>query len=469
MQSRNLLQLGVFLGALVAITPVLGHFMARVFAGGPHALQRPLGWMERAIYKLSGIDPSDEMSWGHYAFALLAFNIIGALLLLVLQMTQTWLPLNPQHFAERPLRARLQHRHQLHDEHELAGVFRRSHHELLHADGRTGRAQFRQRRDRHRRRRSAHSADWCANQRRPIGNFWTDLTRCTLYVLLPLSILFTVVLVQQGVVQTFDGLSDRDDARGRVTNHPARAGGLADRDQAAGHQRRRILRTEQRASIREPDAADQLHRSLRHLLRLGSGACLHVWRDGARSPPGLGDLGRDVRAFSRRLRRSLVGGVATQPCAWPNDSSLEGKKFALRINSTPRSSPPSTTDASCGAVNAMHDSLSPLGGLVPLMNMMLGEVIFGGVGAGPLRDADVRSPDGFHRRTHGRPHPGISRQENRSARSQLGRRRGARACGRHSYWHRPDDDLSGGAQQSEQRRTSWLERSDLRLHLRRGE
>ena len=85
-----------------------------------------------------------------------------------------------------------------------------------------------------------------------------------------------------------------------------------------------------------------------------------------------------------------------------------------------------TTDASCGAVNAMHDSFTPLGGLVPLVNIMLGEVIFGGVGAGHVRHPDLRRPGGVHRRPDGRPHAGIPRQEDRGVRRADGDARRAR-------------------------------------------
>lgn len=102
MNTRDFLQLALFVVGLVAITPPLGRFLARVFSGEPHFLLRMFGPIERGIYKLSGVDPHHEMSWKAYAVALLAFNILGGAVLLVMEMTQAWLPLNPQHLPNVP-------------------------------------------------------------------------------------------------------------------------------------------------------------------------------------------------------------------------------------------------------------------------------------------------------------------------------------------------------------------------------
>src|SRR5438876_10765704 len=97
MHERDFLQLALFILGLVAITPPLGKFMARVFAGERHFLSRPLGPIERWIYKLSDVDPAQEMSWKAYAIAMLVFNIVGGGVLLLMELTQQWLPFNPQH------------------------------------------------------------------------------------------------------------------------------------------------------------------------------------------------------------------------------------------------------------------------------------------------------------------------------------------------------------------------------------
>src|ERR1700682_2858925 len=102
MHERDFLQLALFIAGLVAITPPLGKFLARVFAGERHFLSRALGPIERGIYKLSAIDPAHEMSCKAYAIAMLVFNIVGGVVLLIMEMTQQWLPFNPQHLPSVP-------------------------------------------------------------------------------------------------------------------------------------------------------------------------------------------------------------------------------------------------------------------------------------------------------------------------------------------------------------------------------
>jgi len=102
MNPRDFAQLAIFIAGLVAITPPLGRFMLRVFGGEPHSLSRLFGPVERWIYRLSGVDPTQEMSWTAYAIAMLLFNIAGGAVLLVMELTQQWLPFNPQHLPSLP-------------------------------------------------------------------------------------------------------------------------------------------------------------------------------------------------------------------------------------------------------------------------------------------------------------------------------------------------------------------------------
>ena len=234
-----------------------------------------------------------------------------------------------------------------------------------------------------------------------IGNFWVDLVRSTLYVLLPLALVVALFLVWQGVPQTFagegDGAAARVDDRGRrhagdAAGDRARAGGLADRDQAARDQRRRLLQRELRPPAREPDAALELRGgALDPADRRG--ALLHARRAGPRSAPGLGALRGDVgdlhpaparvrlRRAGGQSRRSRGLGVDQAASALQAGGNMEGKEVRFGIaNSSLWAT--ATTAASNGSVNAMHDSFTPLGGLVPLWLIEFGEVVFGGVGSG---------------------------------------------------------------------------------------
>ena len=250
------------------------------------------------------------MSWREYALALLVFNLVGGALLVALELTQTWLPLNPQHLPNVPFALAFNTavsfmtntNWQAYSGEAIMSYFTQMAGLAVHnfVSAATGIAVA-----------VALARGLVRKQTDRIGNFWTDLTRCTLYLLLPLSFVLALVLAQQGVVQTFDGYATATTLEGATQQIPLGPVASQIAIKQLGHKRRRIFRTKQRASFRESDAADEFCRSLRHLLdRLGAG--LHVWRHGARSPPGLGDLGGDVRVLSGGLGARLVGGVATQ-------------------------------------------------------------------------------------------------------------------------------------------------------------
>ena len=177
--------------------------MARVFAGERHFLSGVLGPLERVIYRLSGIDPARPMSWKAYAIALLVFNIAGAVVLLAMEMTQAWLPLNPQHLPNVPFPLAFNTavsfmtntNWQAYSGEATMSYFTQMGGLAVHnfVSAATGIAVA-----------VALVRGLVRKGTNSIGNFWADLTRSTLYVLLPLSIVIAVVLSQQGVVQTFD-------------------------------------------------------------------------------------------------------------------------------------------------------------------------------------------------------------------------------------------------------------------------
>ena len=258
-------------------------------------------------------------------------------------------------------------------------------------------------------------------QARRIGNFWVDLVRSTVYILLPLSLVLALALVCQGVVQTFakyatvtlvqpvtydapkngpDGQPLKDDKGNAVTEKttateqtiPLGPGRVADRDQAARHQRRRLLQRQLRASVREPDAAVELPGSAGDPADPG-GALLHVRQDDRRHAAGLGAARRDDDRVRRAARGGVRAGGAGQPGRSRSSAStrsasatnpggnMEGKEARFGVANSALWAV-ATTAASNGSVNAMHDSLMPLAGMVPMWLMQLGEVIFGGVGSG---------------------------------------------------------------------------------------
>ena len=225
-------------------------------------------------------------------------------------------------------------------------------------------------------------------------------------------------------------LRHRDDARGREAGDRDGSGREPGGDQAARHERRRLLQRELRAPVRESDAAlESLVRWLRSSRSPprsptpSAGWCATRATDGrsgprcscSSSPASPRRTGAEARGNPIHAARGIdVAASATNP-----GGNMEGKEVRFGIASSALYATV-TTDASCGAVNAMHDSFTPIGGMVPLVNMQLGELIFGGVGLGPLRNAHHGRAHGVHRRTHGRTHARIPRQEDPGGRGADG-------------------------------------------------
>jgi len=378
MQARDLLQLLLFLGALVALTPLLGGWMARIFSGEAHRLQKPLGWLERLLYRTTGIRPDAEMSWPQYAGALLLFNVAGCALLVVQQMTQAWLPLNPAQLPNVPFPLALNTavsfmtntNWQAYSGESTMSYLTQMSGLAVHnfTSAATGIAVA-----------LALTRGLARRTSQTIGNFWVDLTRSTLYVLLPLSLLLAVVLVQQGTPQTFAPYAKATTLEGAEQIIPL--GPVA--SQIAIKQ----LGTNG-GGFYGVNAAHPFENPtpLTNFLQI---LAIFVIPSALVNMYGrmVGDRRQGWSIWATMMALFLVGLVVMW---WaelqPNPTTgltagMEGKEarfgtFDSVLFAT------CTTDASCGAVNNMHDSLSPLAGLVTLVNMMLGEVVFGGVGAG---------------------------------------------------------------------------------------
>ena len=253
----------------------------------------------------------------------------------------------------------------------------------------------------------------------------------------------------------------------------ARSGGVAGRDQAARHQRRRLLQRELRASAREPDAALQLPRGALDPADRG-GALLHVRRAGEGPPPGLGALRRDVadlRAAAARLSRGRAGaaipcfdalGVDQAASALQAGGNMEGKEVRFGIANSALWAT-ATTAASNGSVNAMHDSFTPLGGLVPMWLIAVRRGRVRRRRLRPLRDAGVRDRRGLHRRPDGRPHARVPRQEDRGLRDEDGLARDPDPGGADPDRHRDRLHRAGRDGDARQSGRPRLQRDPLRV------
>lgn len=378
MHLRDFIQLALFIAALVLITPLLGRFMAGVFAGERNVLSPILRPVERLIYSLGRIDAGAEMDWKKYLGALFAFNMAGGLLTLVQQMTQAWLPLNPQHLPNVPFPLAF----------NTAISFMTNTNWQAYA-GEATMSPLTQMAG-----LAVHNFTSAATgivvavalirglirkQTAALGNFWTDLTRGTLYILLPLSLILAIALAQQGVPQTFAANIDvttLEAAKQTIPLGPiasqiaikqigTNGGGYFGQNSAHPFENPTPL-----TNFLEILAIFVIPSSLVYTFGVMAGDRRQGW------------------AIWAAMFALFVAGFAT---VWWSElqqnpvlnmtAPLEGKEvrfgtFGSALFATV------TTDASCGAVNSVHDSLSPLGGLIPMINMQLGEIIFGGVGAG---------------------------------------------------------------------------------------
>lgn len=377
MNIPDILQIVLFLLALVILTPLLGRYMARVFLNENHFLKTFLDPFEKSIYRLISCE-GEEMSWKKYAGSLLVFNLIGFLFLFFLQLCQSFLPLNTQklpapswslafntavsfvtntnwqsYSGETTLSYLVQ----------MAGLTVQN---FLSAA--TGIAVF-----------LAVIRGLVRKMTNTIGNFWVDTTRSILYVLLPLSILLAIILTGQGVVQTFHPYvktttltgSEQIIPLGPVSSQIAikqlgtNGGGFFNANSAHPFENPTPFSNflEMLSILLIPSALTFTYGRLIGSNKQGWTVFLVMFI--------LFILGLIISLYSE-YNFSKINGL---------DFSMEGKETRFGITNSVLWSV-ATTSASNGSVNVMIDSLTPVSGMVAMFNIMLGEVIFGGVGAG---------------------------------------------------------------------------------------
>ena len=279
-------QILLYCAIIIAITPVLGAYMTRVFNGERTLLSPILRPVEIAIYKISGVDERQEQHAVTYTVGMLLFHVGGFLILYVLMRVQEWLPFNPaEQTAVAPdlsfntavsfiTNTNWQNYGGESTMSYLVQMLGLTHQNYLSAA--TGIVLA-----------IALIRGFARHSVRTVGNFWVDVTRCTLYILIPICVPYALFLVWQGIPQTLGPLCRRDHAGRRQADHRARAGRLTDRDQDARHQWRRLLQRQRRASVREPDRFVELRAD--HLdLRDRRGADQRVRPHGRQPAPGLG-------------------------------------------------------------------------------------------------------------------------------------------------------------------------------------
>jgi K+-transporting ATPase ATPase A chain len=408
MKTNEVIQVLLYFGLLIGLTPLLGGFMARVFEGKQTFLSGILGPVEKLVYRLGGVDANEEMSWKRYFCAVLIFNVIGILSLMALEMTQGSLPLNPQKFANVPWALALNTaisfitntnwqaysgENTMSYLTQMAGL---AVHNFLSAA--TGIAIL-----------IAMARGLKRASSKTLGNFWVDLTRTTLYVLLPLSVLVALVLVSQGVVQNFRPYKDATLIESYATQVPK----TDDKGQPVTGPDGKPVMVDQKVetqSLPLGPVASQI--AIKQLGTNGGGFygqnSAHPFENPTPFSNFVEMFGLLIVAASlvyafgalvgdRRHAWCLFGVmlgllVGCFAVAWwaetrPNpvvgnvQPLLEGKEVRFGVMNSVLFAT-ATTGTSCGAVNSMHDSFTPLAGMMPLWNLMLGCIVFGGVGAG---------------------------------------------------------------------------------------
>jgi K+-transporting ATPase ATPase A chain len=420
MTINGWLQILVFIAIIIAIAKPVGVFMTHVFNGERtfmHPVLRPL---ERLIYRLTAVDEKREMHWTEYAAAMLLFSLVSVLLLYLIQRAQGYLPLNPQRlagvdsqasatggFVASAFNTAVSFTSNTNWQSyvpevtmsyltQMAGL---AYHNF--ASAATGIVLA-----------IAFIRGVARREMQTIGNFWVDFVRCNLYVLLPVCILGALLLVSQGVIQNFRPYDtaklvepqtievDKKDANGNVkkesrtvTEQAIAQGPVASQEfiKELGTNGGGFFNTNSAHPFENPTPFTNFIELLA-IFTIGAGLTYTLGRMTGSPKHGWAVLAAMVVLFLAGVFTSYWAesrgnpilntlGADQQVSASQPGGNMEGKDVRFGIANSALFATV-TTDASCGAVNSMHDSFTPLGGMVPLVNIMLGEIIFGGVGSG---------------------------------------------------------------------------------------
>jgi K+-transporting ATPase ATPase A chain len=419
MTPQSLTLIAMFVLIVALLSKPVGLYMANVMEGRQIWALRIGSRFEWLLYRFSGIDPTVEMGWKSYAIALVLFNTLGALALYALQLLQAGLPLNPQSFANVSPDSSFNTAVSFVTNTNWQGYSGESTMSYLTQMAGLAVQNF----------LSAATGIVVAvalirglarHSAATIGNFFVDLTRVTLYVLLPISTLLALVLVSQGVVQNFSAFKDVATLDSLTYQQPKTdAQGNAIKD-ASGNIAQETVTTRSQTLPMGPMASQE---SIKELGTNGGGFLnansAHPYENPTALsnfvemlailliPAGLtytfgrmiGDTRQgwavfaamlilfvsllSIAVYNEQQGNPLVEKLGVDLAASPLQpgGNMEGKEARFGIGASALFATV-TTGTSCGAVNSMHDSYTPLGGLVPLFNMQLGEVVFGGVGTG---------------------------------------------------------------------------------------
>ncbi len=391
MNAPAWITLFLFMATLTVMAQPVGRLLARI--GRPTAAlpAGPICALERAIYRLAGIDPSEQMGWKRYLVALLGFNIVGILVVILLQQSQQWLPLNPQGFGAVTSDSALNTAVSFVTNTNWQGYGGETTMSYLvqmlglsvqnFLSAATGIAVV-----------YALIRGFVHKGQKHVGNFWVDLTRVTLYALLPLAIILALLFVSQGVIQNFAPSLTLDTLEhGRQT---IAMGPVASQEaiKLLGTNGGGFFNVNSAHPFENPGAFSNFMQMIAILL-IPAGLCFCFGRMVGDKRQGwtiyavmsiifvIFAVGVMVAEQQANPALSGLGIDQAQHALLQSGGNMEGKEARFGIVGSALYAAV-TTAASCGAVAGMHDSFMPLGGMVPLLLMQLGEVIYGGVGSG---------------------------------------------------------------------------------------
>ena len=408
--------LALYLGLLLVAAWPLGIWLARISSG-----KLPV-WMQRVevpLYRLAGTSAEKSMNWSQYALALLAFNVLGVFVVYALQRLQIWLPLNPAGMANVSPDSAFNTAVSFVTNTNWQGYTGEATMSYLTQmlalavqnffSAATGIAVA-----------FALIRGFAARSTGVIGNFWVDVTRITAWLLVPLSLVFAVVLVGQGVIQNFDAYKDVTTLEVTSYQQPKNGADGQPLKDAKGAPVMEDLKTATQTLAMGPVASQEAIKmigtngggffnansahpyenptALSNLLQMlaifliPAALCFAFGREVGDLRQGWAVLAAMTVMFviavvvitpAEQAGNPLIGalGVDQTASALQSGGNMEGKEVRYGINASTLFAV-ITTAASCGAVNAMHDSFTPLGGMVPLVMIQLGEVVFGGTGSG---------------------------------------------------------------------------------------
>jgi potassium-transporting ATPase potassium-binding subunit len=392
MTSIGVLQILLYLALILLCAKPLGTHMARVFEGQRTFLHPVLRRLEVLTYKVAGVKEDIEQRWTHYTASLLSFSVFGFLITYLLQRAQGLLPFNPQGFGAKNVTPDLAFNtatsfvtntnwQSYSGESTLSYFVQMAALAVQNfASAAAGIAIA-----------MALVRGFARQEKRTIGNFWVDVTRATVYVLLPISLIGALFLVSQGVVQNlspYTAATTVEGAKQTIAQGPVASQEVI---KQLGTNGGGFFNANAAHPFENPTPLTNLVSMF--LIFLIPGALTYTFGR------MVGDTRQGWAIFAACSVMFLIGvfvcygfeqagnplltklGIQTAATSGQSGGNMEGKEVRFGIANSALYSTV-TTDASCGAVNSMHDSYTPLGGLVPLFNIMTGEVIFGGVGAG---------------------------------------------------------------------------------------